>query len=359
MFQKLTSLKTYTAHTTTIIFIFGFVFDAIMLPDIDHPITRYIGLAHICIVAFFIMIREWIVSRNTASETEQKLYSISSFLISFSSGAALSFIFVYSFRSAALLVSWPLLLLLALCIIANEFVATHNFRFTLDVGVLLVAVLFFVVFNMPLLLKTQNDMTFAISVGVSVGVSLLYLFLLQFTSESASYEAPRTYALAIGIPMFVGMLYFLNVIPAVPLSLREAGVYHSVVHTDEGDFLAEQEDDTRWLKKYRTSIYHIVDTTDGVYFFSNINTPAMLTAPISHVWEYYDTTTNKWTESTKISFDIQGGREDGYRAFSYKENITEGLWRVTVKIGNNRIIGREKFQIEKVDAKVELKRVSL
>jgi hypothetical protein len=349
MFQKLTSLKTYTAHTTTIIFIFGFVFDAIMLPDIDHPITRYIGLAHICIVAFFIMIREWIVSRNTASETEQKLYSISSFLISFSSGAALSFIFVYSFRSAALLVSWPLLLLLALCIIANEFVATHNFRFTLDVGVLLVAVLFFVVFNMPLLLKTQNDMTFAISVGVSVGVSLLYLFLLQFTSESASYEAPRTYALAIGIPMFVGMLYFLNVIPAVPLSLANAGAYHYVSRNEAGGFVGKKEKDTRFLSALRTPQYHISSTDSGVYFFSAVSAPAELTAPISHVWEYYDPTTKRWQEKTRIAFTLAGGREDGYRAYSLKEHVEDGLWRVTVKVDDKRIVGRAKFRVIQVE----------
>jgi hypothetical protein len=305
------------------------------------------------------MFRELVVSQNTASALEQKLYSLSCFGISFSSGAALSFIFVYSLRSAAFLVSWPLFVALIICIVANEFVSTHDFRFTLDVGVLLIAVLFYIIFNMPLILKVENDWVFAISIGVSIGISLLYLFLLQFTSESASYEAPRTYALAIGIPMFVGMLYFLNVIPAVPLSLKEVGVYHNIIHTSAGEFLAEQEGDTRVLKKYRTAEYHVVNTSDGVYFFSNIDTPAKLTAPISHEWEYYDTKTNTWATSTKISFDIQGGRDNGYRAFSYKENITEGLWRVTVKIGNNRIIGREKFEVIKTDTKVVTKQISL
>lgn len=359
MLTRLSSLTKYTAHSTTILFVLGFVFDMIMLPNIDHPITRYTGLTHICIVAFLIMFRELIISKNTASSFEQKLYSISSFGISFSSGAALSFIFVYSLRGAALLVSWPLLLLLGICIVANELVSTHTFRFTLDIGVLLVAILFYIIFNIPLLLHVENDTTFAISIGVSVGVSLLYLFLLQYTSESASYEAPRTYALALGIPMFIGMLYFLNIIPAVPLSLKDAGVYHSIIHTDRSEFLAEKEDDIRIFKKYRTSLYHIVDDSDGVYFFSNIDTPAKLTAPVSHEWEYYNATANKWILYTKISFDIQGGRDAGYRAFSYKENITEGLWRVTVKIGGNRIIGRKKFQVIKIKTKVETKQVSL
>ncbi len=88
MVRRLSSLTKHTAHITTIIFIAGFIIDMIILPDIDHPITRYIGLAHLSVVASLIMFREWIVSRNTASEFEQKLYSVASFGISFSSGAA-------------------------------------------------------------------------------------------------------------------------------------------------------------------------------------------------------------------------------------------------------------------------------
>lgn len=359
MIRRISSLTKYKAHTTTILFILGFIFDIVMLPGIDHPVTRYIGLAHLTVVAFLIMFREILISKNTASRTEQKLYSLASFGVSFSSGAALSFIFVYSIRSAAFLVSWPLLLLLLICILANEFVATHDFRFTLDVGVFLVALLFYIIFNMPILLKTENDWIFALSVGVSIGISLLYLYFLQFTSESARYEAPRTYALAVGIPMFVGMLYFLNVIPAVPLSLKDVGVYHTITHTDKGEFFASGESDERILKKYRTRIYHMSPSDDAVYFFSNIDTPAALTAPISHVWEYYDNSTKRWVVATTIAFDIQGGREDGYRAFSKKENVTEGLWRVTVKIGDNRIIGREKFVIVKVNDAPIAKNVSL
>lgn len=349
MVHRLSTVTKYTAHTTTILFIVGFIVDMIILPDIDHPITRYIGLAHICVVAFLIMFREWIVSRNTASDLEQKIYSLASFGISFSSGAALSFICVYSLRSAAFSVSWPLFILLLVAIIANEFVSTHHFRFSLDVGILLIAALFFAIFNIPLLLKTQNDFIFTLSILVSVCISFIYVYLLHFTSESARHEAPRAYALAIGIPMFVGMLYFLNVIPAVPLSLKSAGVYHTISRSADGEFFATKENDSRFLKEYRTSLYHVSAEDARVYFFSNIDTPASLTAPVSHVWEKYDTATKKWIEVSKISFDIEGGREAGYRAYSQKDAITEGLWRVTVKIGDKRIIGREKFQIIKGD----------
>lgn len=345
-------------HTTTILFVAGFIFDMVMLPDIDHALTRYLGGAHLLIVATLIMFREWVVSQNTASESERKWYSFASFGIAFSSGAALSFVCVYALRAATFSVSWPLFVLLFICIIANEFVNTHGFRFSLDVGVLLLATLFYIIFNTPVVLKVQNDWIFAVSLVASTIVSYVYVYFLKFCSESARYETPRLYALAVGIPMFVGMLYFLNVIPAVPLSLKSAGSYHHIDHTEGGEFIALAESDTRLLSKYRTTVHHMMDTDDAVYFFSNIETPAELTAPISHIWEHYDETTRMWVVSTVIAFGIEGGREDGYRAYSKKENISEGLWRVTVKIGGNRVIGREKFRIIKGET-VTLQEVKL
>ncbi len=346
MYKRLSALTQHTAHLTTFIFIFGFLFDAVMLPDLEDPIARYIGLGYLCMIGLIIMFREWWVSRNTASEFEQKIYSLSTFGISYFSGSSLSFVFIYALRSAQFSVSWPLFIILLLCILANEFVSTHDFRFALDVGVLLTALLFYVVFNAPLLLKVQNDMTFGIAIAITVAISLAYVYLLRYSSENAYFQASRGYALAVGIPMFVAMLYYLNVMPAVPLSLRDAGVYHSVIRDGDGEFIAQKETDSRKWAKYLTPVYHLMPADNGVYFFSAVNAPAELTAPISYIWEYYDSVQNKWiTVGEPISFTLAGGRANGYRAYAHKENITEGLWRVTVKVGNKRIVGRMKFQV--------------
>lgn len=353
------ALTKYTAHSTTIIFIIGFIFDMFILPDIDELFARVVGASYLATVALLIIFREWLISRNTASQFEQKVYSVATFGISYFSGSSLSFVFVYALRSAALSVSWPLFVILLLCILANEFVSTHNFRFTLDVGVLLISTLFYIVFNVPLILKVQNDATFGISVAIAISVSLLYVSLLKYSSENAGHEAPRSYALAIGIPMFVGMLYFLNILPAVPLSLRTGDVYHSLTREIAGDFIGQKEVDTRLLAQYRTPVIHLSSQDSTVYFFSSVNAPAELSAPLSHVWEQYDDKTRRWIPSTVISFGLSGGRENGYRAFSQKDNITEGLWRVTVKVDGNRIVGRVKFQVIKTDAIPKIVEVTL
>lgn len=339
-------LKESKKHAVTLLFIGGFVFDLIILPEAGHTLTIWIGILYLSIVGVAIALREWVISQNTASKTEQKVFAWLTFIIAYFSGSSLSFILVYALRSAAFSVSWPLFLVLLFCVLVNELISSHHFRFTLDVGVFLIAMLFFVVFNLPIILKVQNDMTFLLSIGITILLSLVYIFFLRRTSESAHEETPRLYALAFGIPMFMGMLYFLNVIPAVPLSLSSGGVYHAVVRNEQGDFSATKEIDTRLFSSLRTPLYHLSANDNGVYFFSSVNAPAKITAPISHTWEYYDKTTYRWVEKTTIAFTLAGGREDGYRAYSQKENVTEGLWRVTVKVDSKRIVGRKKFYIK-------------
>lgn len=339
-------IKESKRHMTTLLFVGGFIFDLIILPEAGHVATIWIGLLYLSIVGVAIAMREWVISRNTATEGEHKLFSFLTFTIAYFSGSALSFVCVYAIRSAAFAVSWPLFLVLLLCVLVNELVSSHQFRFTLDVGVFLVALLFFIVFNTPIFLNVQNDTTFVISIAITIVFSLLYVHILRFTSESAEEEASRLYALAFGIPMFIGMLYFLNVIPAVPLSLAEVGVYHVVIKNEAGAYSGTKETDTRILSTLRVPVYHVSSSDNGAYFFSAISAPALLTAPISHVWEYYDPVINRWVEKSTISFTLAGGRENGYRSYSHKENITDGLWRVVVKVDSKRIVGRMKFYIK-------------
>jgi hypothetical protein len=214
------------------------------------------------------------------------------------------------------------------------------------------------VFHLPVALKVQNDMTFALSLGLVILICLLYVYLLRFTSEAAYQEAPRGYALAVGIPMFIGMLYFLNVLPAVPLSINKSGIYHALVR-EGSDFQAQEEVVSKSLfSRFSAPIFHMANSGDAVYFFSSINAPAELTASISHVWEYYDEKESKWKVSNVVPFGILGGRAEGYRAFSMKSNITPGLWRVTVKVGGNRVVGRKSFKVVQ-DGAVQLINVKL
>lgn len=338
-------------HASTLIFLFGFISDSFLLPEFENPATKYLGLSYLVMLAVIIFLREWVVARNTASDIERKAFSVLTFGVSFFSGSALSFVFVYAMRSAALSVSWPLFVILLICMFANEFISSHDYRLTLDIAVYFIAILFYSIFNVPIFFLNVNNLVFALSVALAALISFLYMYLLQHASEAAEHERGRGYALALGIPLFVGMLYLLNVIPAVPLSLKSAGTYHSITRVDDsvehGSYIGTKEKDGRWFASLRRQTYHMTDDDAGIYFFSSIGAPAEIAAPITHVWEYYDESSRAWVTSTTVSFNLSGGRKEGYRAYSMKENVHEGLWRVTVKVDDKRIVGRLRFYIVK------------
>lgn len=76
-----------------------------------------------------------------------------------------------------------------------------------------------------------------------------------------------------------------------------------------------------------------------VYLFS----PADLKKKINHHWQWKNPRTQKWETSDKIKFEITGGREGGYRGYTYKTNMLEGKWKVDVTTDNEMILGRISF----------------
>jgi DUF2914 family protein len=47
----------------------------------------------------------------------------------------------------------------------------------------------------------------------------------------------------------------------------------------------------------------------------------------------------------RVPIKISGGREGGYRAYSFKQRLDPGEWRVDVESSDGRIIGRVSVQV--------------
>ena len=48
----------------------------------------------------------------------------------------------------------------------------------------------------------------------------------------------------------------------------------------------------------------------------------------------------------RIPIKISGGREGGYRAYSFKQRLDPGDWRVDVESQDGRIVGRVSVTVE-------------
>lgn len=345
-------VKKIIHHSLTFSFLLGFLIDSMFLPSAESVHTKEIGGLYMLIVSLSILIREYIISGNRATKTEGFLHSVFSYVISFFSGSLLSFVFIYFFRSASLAVSWPLFLILIGVMLLNEFFSSRSFRFLLDIGVLFMVDTFFVLFMLPIFLRKQTDEIFLISLVLSFIISLLYIYLLKFFSEVLRDLITDAYKVAFAIPAVVVTFYFLNVIPPVPLTTKSANIYHSVTRQEDGSYLVAGEAKP-FLSFLKTKEFHYMDG-EKVYFFSSVSAPEGLQAELSHVWEKYDEVSGSWKIKLEIPYSLIGGRDGGYRSYSMIENLSEGKWRVSAKVGKRRTVGMVYFNVVHIDKPIPL-----
>jgi len=80
----------------------------------------------------------------------------------------------------------------------------------------------------------------------------------------------------------------------------------------------------------------------GLYAFTSINAPRGLDERIYHVWRH------KGQEVDRIALDIHGGRKEGYRAWTHKQNFPDdiiGRWQVRVLTEDGQMIGVLRFEV--------------
>lgn len=82
--------------------------------------------------------------------------------------------------------------------------------------------------------------------------------------------------------------------------------------------------------------------SNGLYAYTAINAPRGLDERIYHVWQF------NGKEVDRIALDIHGGRKEGYRAWTHKQNFPDdptGKWQVRVLTENGQMIGVLRFNV--------------
>lgn len=339
----------------------GFVFNAVALTRVDEFKENFWIAVHLLIVAACILLinRE----ENNGGDAvalganPEKLHFWLITMMQFMFGGLLSTFLVFYFRSAVLSVAWPFLLVLVIAFVANESLKRHYARLYFQISFFFLSVFLFAIFFVPVLVHDINAFVFVISGIVSLIIILLFLVLLRYTGGvSLGRDRIVLFSMIAGIFVSINALYFLDLIPPLPLSLQDAGVYHSIIRNSEGNYIASFEERSFFDKiKQIVGVYPTYHN-DGkfVYVFSSIFSPADFKLTIVHEWQKYDLNTNSWVTSGVISLPVKGGRAAGYRTYSAKSGVTPGKWRVSVKTVSGQVLGRLVFVVENQDSELVL-----
>ncbi|MDB5254369.1 MAG: hypothetical protein JWL80_435 [Parcubacteria group bacterium] len=327
----------------------GFVFDALTLKRVDMFWENVWVFVHLLVVAICIIAINIKENEGEDEKNPEKLHFWLVNILQFFFGGLLSTYLVFYFRSATLSVSWPFLLVLVAAFVANERLKHHFSRLSFQISLFFLSLFSFMIFLVPVVLHRIGPGIFLVSGIVSVVIMWFFMKLLISLSKENFTASKWTIAAYIGgIYALMNILYFTNIIPPIPLSLKDAGVFHSVDRNANGDYVVETEPSGFFSFFNLSPDVHLV-SGHPVYAFSAVFSPASLNTNIIHEWQYQDAQGN-WVTSGRISLPVEGGRDGGYRTYSIRANLSAGKWRVNVATPDGQLIGRMKFNVVSVSS---------
>jgi hypothetical protein len=177
-------------------------------------------------------------------------------------------------------------------------------------------------------------------VFITIFIGILFIFIRNRFNESKKL----IFFLILGIYAVVNFLYFKNLIPPIPLSLKDGGIYHSIQKNSAGDYIVTYENNG-WQSYFEMYPNFNEVAGDPVYAFSAIFSPTNLDTTIVHEWQYYDSNLKKWITTFKINLPVVGGRDGGFRTYSESSSLTPGKWRVDIETTRGQIIDRLMFNV--------------
>jgi len=202
----------------------------------------------------------------------------------------------------------------------------------------------FMIFILPVVLRAMGRLVFLLSGALSLLLWWLFVRLLRTRAkESFSHHPQTVVASSAAIFIIINVLYFMNVIPPLPLSLQDASVHYSVTRTEDGAYLMQSERQG-WLGFFRLVPRFHVAPGVPIYFYSAVFSPTSLNTEIIHEWQTYDSRRG-WITADRIALSVRGGRDGGYRTYSVKSGIKPGAWRVNVETPTGAILGRYRFNV--------------
>lgn len=339
--------KQHERHLSTVFFLGGFVGDLITYVLIPVSFASYLFLANLALAGICTL-----GSHTLASQFPQKERAFARtfhFLLplgaQFFIGSLLSGFLIFYTKSAVLFVSWPFLLLLLLVFLGNEAFRDYRSYLAFQTVLFFFAVYAYLIFALPLWVHRIGPDIFLWSTALAAGVFALFLLLV---ASLGWQRLKRTLGMIVlgssAIVILVVSSYFTGLVPPIPLTLQQSGIYHSLIHTAEGTYAVQAEE--KGIFPLKEVVHHVPGTPLVAY--SSVFAPASFSLNIVHVWKRYDTETKSWIEEARVTFPVRGGRDGGYRGYSEKSSVTPGEWMIFVETSNAQVIGRMRFTVVEV-----------
>ncbi|MEA2112757.1 MAG: DUF2914 domain-containing protein [Patescibacteria group bacterium] len=327
-------------------FSLGLIIDRLTLTRVDLLFDNLVLITYLClaILGIVLLYRGKTLKYKKPESRFVKISKYVPFLMQYAFGGLFSGFIIFYGKSASWAVSWIFLFILFAFFVGNERFRQKYKRVDFQISILFVAFFAFLIFFIPVVIKEMGVWVFVLS-GV-LSLLLTYILIYSLSRFIFKIKTERRVKIAksiLSIFIVFNALYFFNIIPPIPLSLQEIGIYDYIYKDTAGEYVLIEKN----LPWYSFGNYLLKIPEGRVYVYQSIFAPTNLDTDIYNIWQKFDESKKRWVSVSKVHFPLIGGREEGYRGYSFMVNITEGFWRVDVKTKEGLVVGRIRFEVLK------------
>lgn len=326
-------------------FLGGFVWDALTIGDRVTPAAFWRLGAFLACSA---LIALWLARRHVRRDLTAKPGAGSHsrlgqivrqgpyLLLQFFYGGIFSALFILYFKSSGHLGTWTMTAFLGALLVGNEFARDHyGRRFTLTWTLFALNATLLFNFALPHFVGSLDARWFYISTGAG----LLLTLGVQRLAPGRPGKLWPVWMIAAALLL----AWQLDMIAPVPLVKRELLVGHDFRQA-AGRYSLGIEQAPPWqFWRDQALTVHLADG-ERLYGISAVFAPRGITADLEHRWEFKDK--EGWRRVAVTRFQTTGGREKGFRGYSWLQQAIPGDWRFTVATQDGRTIGILTFRVE-------------
>lgn len=327
-------------------FIGGFIFDSLTLGRIDRLYDMTILWVYMLLLTFTLYAYNRADDGKWEGHFLERAEPYFPLIIQFFFGGLSSAFVIYFSRSVSLSKAASFFFILIVLFLANELLKSRISNKYLQFSLYFFVQFTFLSVMIPVLVSQMNTGIFIISGIISLASTLIFVAIIYGISPSTQAEVSLRKLVVIISLIYIALntFYYLNLIPPVPLALKEGIVAHQVkIDQNRYEVTYEKENPMIFWRDHRKQYIHTPG--EPVYVFSSVFAPTNLETSVIHQWQYYSPEKEKWEIIENIGFQITGGRDMGYRGYTFKTNVWDGKWKVEVITEDELILGVINFEI--------------
>lgn len=321
------------------LFVAGFLFDTLAVGRIDklHNIIHQASYLSLCAYFTSLELRE-LYGRFTPPERLKGAWRYHTGATHFMLGTLLNIYTLFYFKSASLGTSFVFLVLLAGLLAVNELKPFENSGTILRMTLFSLCLVSYFTYLVPTLVGSIGVLPFLGTLTASTACIAALAWWLKGHLPDPQKILKRHLILPYAtVALGFAALYFLRIIPPVPLSLSSIGVYHDVER--RGDRFELTMMRSRWKFWQRGDQTFDARPGDSIHCFISVFSPTNFKERLQVRWQFQDPEKG-WQDADTIPLDITGGRDEGWRGYTLKSKYKTGRWRVRVETSDRRELGR-------------------